>query len=677
MFGKTFFTTLLSFCVLLDIHTAENLVPDGECEDPELKNFSKNARHSTENPHSGKGCIKLSNVNTFLYSSPVEIKPDHKYRLSVFMRSGDAAKPGNTFFGLESYDKNRKKINPLSVKTRNGTLTEITADAKQGDTAVQVADTSRWEPRTWLPLVAFAKEDSSDLPNANIESGVKEIKGNSIILQKPLTRDLPKGTKIRQHLGGPQYCGAFSVKPPAEWKEYSCILNGRALVLNQGNDSHVFWPGTCYVRLLIAANVGSKNGSVLYVDDLSLTDLGPVSAVKAPVSQAKPMVELNRSSARYQCGEKAVFKCSFAKFPKGTATVFLTRDGAKNILSKEFDLAKEKIFSAEATLDRPGFLRCRIVVKDNGKQIFSEIPAAAAFEPEKIKPGAPAPDDLLKFWNDARAKLDKEVPMNVQLAKINGNSNYLYYSVSVANFGGTRTYGFLTVPAKPGKYPLLAMIPPAGAGQWNASGFPGVMNLVINVFHEDKINQEGRYSRLNRKNWYFYQGAEKPETYFYYKSILGVARMLDYATSRPEWNGILVMNGRSQGGGFALIMGGLYPKVSAVSADVPALCDHHAASDDRTPGWPQLLSKIPSATRTASYFDAANFAAYIQCPVIVSVGFIDTMCTPGSVYAAFNNIPAKEKKIFDGIKTGHGWGAVMHDFLAYREKWLKQQLKVK
>ena len=61
-----------------------------------------------------------------------------------------------------------------------------------------------------------------------------------------------------------------------------------------------------------------------------------------------------------------------------------------------------------------------------------------------------------------------------------------------------------------------------------------------------------------------------------------------------------------------------------------------------------------AAETFAPYFDGANFAARIRCPVRVAVGFADTTCAPGAVYAAYNAIPVKDKGIVHGIGMGHG-----------------------
>ena len=42
------------------------------------------------------------------------------------------------------------------------------------------------------------------------------------------------------------------------------------------------------------------------------------------------------------------------------------------------------------------------------------------------------------------------------------------------------------------------------------------------------------------------------------------------------------------------------------------------------------------AFRTLSYFDGANLAPRIKCPTLFSVGLMDQICPPSTVFAAYN-----------------------------------------
>ena len=259
----------------------------------------------------------------------------------------------------------------------------------------------------------------------------------------------------------------------------------------------------------------------------------------------------------------------------------------------------------------------------------------------------------------------KEVPPEFKLEPVNATGSHYRYKLTCRNFGGTLTYASITVPKGTGPFPMVFTVPPAGNFGYGFFTTPKAIRVTITVF--DRIFPTNNdYIKFNRPVWYFHQGAQKRDTYYYYKAILGMQRVMDYAmTQIKEWDGKhLVAVGRSQGGGSALIMAALNPKIQALSADVPALCDHSARLAGRRPGWPQILDK-PAAAKSfaddAPYFDAANFAAFVKCPALFSVGFYDTSCEPSSVYAAYNNLKGK-KKIVNCPRYGHGWGVRDNSF---------------
>jgi cephalosporin-C deacetylase-like acetyl esterase len=55
---------------------------------------------------------------------------------------------------------------------------------------------------------------------------------------------------------------------------------------------------------------------------------------------------------------------------------------------------------------------------------------------------------------------------------------------------------------------------------------------------------------------------------------------------------------------------------------------------------------------TARYFDAMNFATRTKADAVFSVGFVDDVCRPTSVYAAYNNVPGR-KRIINEPRMNH------------------------
>jgi cephalosporin-C deacetylase len=85
--------------------------------------------------------------------------------------------------------------------------------------------------------------------------------------------------------------------------------------------------------------------------------------------------------------------------------------------------------------------------------------------------------------------------------------------------------------------------------------------------------------------------------------------------------------------------------------DVPFLCHYRRAT--------QLIDTMPygeitrylkihrehvdAVFRTLSYFDGVNFAARARVPALFSVGLMDDICPPSTVYAAFNQYQGPKK----------------------------------
>ena len=397
--------------------------------------------------------------------------------------------------------------------------------------------------------------------------------------------------------------------------------------------------------------------------------------------QNHPQITFNREAGkppRYRSGESAEFRIRMPRIKDADETfvVSLLDDRGKRVLREEFKTLERQEFCISGGLTEPGFLRCQILLKKNGKTVFRPLVASAGFEVEKILPGAPPPSDLMEFWKAAKSRFDREVPPDYRMTLQRTSNGIRFYEVTSANYGGTRTYAYISIPEGDGKYPILAQVPPAGPGIWRPAGGKNRISVTVNVHHRRLSLENGRqdqaaYKELNTPLLYAYQGAPDRERYYYYKSILGVLRILDYVTGLKEWDGKhLVMSGQSQGGAFALIMAALHPDISAVSAEIPALCDHRGS----LPGWPRLLDTVNSAGEMSGYYDTANFCRHIKCPVIVAVGLIDSLCTPRSVHAAFNGIPAPDKKIYYGTFTGHGWGDRMTEFETERNVFLNKHL---
>ena len=154
--------------------------------------------------------------------------------------------------------------------------------------------------------------------------------------------------------------------------------------------------------------------------------------------------------------------------------------------------------------------------------------------------------------------------------------------------------------------------------------------------------------------------ASSREDYFYYGAILAINRAVNWLRRRPNVNpDEFTYSGGSQGGGMGLALVAINGKFKKAMFGVPALTAHLChLIDGREAGWPRLVeSQKPenqsAAIRNAPYFDGANFASMITCPVAFSVGYTDTVAPPHAGYAAFNACPSRDKAMFGSVGFGH------------------------
>jgi cephalosporin-C deacetylase-like acetyl esterase len=127
----------------------------------------------------------------------------------------------------------------------------------------------------------------------------------------------------------------------------------------------------------------------------------------------------------------------------------------------------------------------------------------------------------------------------------------------------------------------------------------------------------------------------------YFKNMfLRTVRALEFIKSLPEWDGkTLIVHGRSQGGAQAIAAAALDKDVTLCVANVPALGDHAGVFAGRKPGWPEINpGKDPQIAAASDYVDVINLAGKVRCETILSIGMIDTICPPVSVYLIYKNI---------------------------------------
>ncbi len=386
---------------------------------------------------------------------------------------------------------------------------------------------------------------------------------------------------------------------------------------------------------------------------------GMALAVDEPV---KVRIGLNHENGVFERGEEVIFTIDVPVRPG--CRLRYSVDGDRKLTPLTAVPADGRPLTLQFQPDVPAwFCVAAELTDDNGRVLpGSRNMLGAIVAPSDIRQAGAEPADFDAFWAEQRRLLD-QVPVKVpEFREVEPpeqyRGRYRCYDVKVDCFGDKPVSGYLTIPVGARPKSLPAMVYYHGAGWCSANWHfePDAISFDVNAHGIENGKPAEFYADLQKNALadYMYRGMADREKSYFRNMFLRVLRSLDYVKTLPEWDGRrILVYGSSQGGAQALVAAALDHDVTAVAAGVPAMCDHLGALDRRRPGWPGFLARaaatgqVPEATRTAGYYDAASFARRIRCEVFMSAGLIDLTCSPTSVYAAFNNLPAATVKTLD------------------------------
>ena len=288
---------------------------------------------------------------------------------------------------------------------------------------------------------------------------------------------------------------------------------------------------------------------------------------------------------------------------------------------------------------------------------FFDLPLEAL---QTYKPALDIPNDFDSFWQSTLDEA-RSHPPNASFEPIDmGLKTIETFDVTFAGYGGQPIKGWFSLP-KHRTEPLPCVVEFIGYG--GGRGFPidwllwpsaGFAFLVMDTRGQGSVWQKGDTADLSgganpSVPGFMTQGILDPKTYYYRRVFTDAVRAVETARNHQTVDSErIAVTGGSQGGGISLAAAGLSNHVSVAMPDVPFLCHFPRATtmiDTHPYKEIQTFCKIhrdkkEQVFNTLKYFDGVHFAT--KAKALFSVGLMDDICPPSTVYAAYNHYAAQK-----------------------------------
>lgn len=327
------------------------------------------------------------------------------------------------------------------------------------------------------------------------------------------------------------------------------------------------------------------------------------------------------------------------------------------------------------------------------------------YDVDNIENFVKKPDDFDEFWKESLKKIEG-VDLEIELGEektytceqiddynLVKNSLPMRYDeeselcdevvvrkISFKSANGMRIYGWFARPKKEGKYPAIMIYP---GGGYHSRSMPleharhGYCALDINVHGQDVDMPKEMYVPTppvlehddvsDYKNYYF------NDIYVHAIQALNALCAMDGVDKER-----IAVCGGSQGGRASVVAASLDKRVKAAVISIP----HYGGEAYRE--WANVMNKngdngkvfdinvVDSAyLKGEAYYDLANFAPEIKCPVFCGHGLVDKVSPATSVKVLFDAIGSSNKTLIPFPMMAHDWNA-QFDRTAW--KWLKEVL---
>ncbi|SDI95678.1 cephalosporin-C deacetylase [Lentzea albidocapillata subsp. violacea] len=291
------------------------------------------------------------------------------------------------------------------------------------------------------------------------------------------------------------------------------------------------------------------------------------------------------------------------------------------------------------------------------------------------RPETQAPPDFDEFWERTLAEA-RSAGGVVEAADV--TDRHLLRTVEVADvrfpgFGGEPVAAWLLRPrGSAGPLPVVITYIGYSGGRglptdhllWSAAGYA---QLVVDSRGQGHDTPDRTAGGTQWAKGFMTRGIDSPDDYYYRRLITDCVRAVDAVGHLPGVDPErVVVAGGSQGGGLTIAVAGLArDRVAAALPDVPFLCHFRRGAELCGEGpyveiaeylrWHSRHGVEPAFT-TLSYFDGVHFAQRATAPALFSVGLMDPICPPSTVYAAFNHYAGEDRTMTVWPFADHGGG---------------------
>ncbi len=254
--------------------------------------------------------------------------------------------------------------------------------------------------------------------------------------------------------------------------------------------------------------------------------------------------------------------------------------------------------------------------------------------------------EVAAFWQQTRAALARE-PMEAAVEQLSEPLPYRKFRVTLRSLDGVHFRALLALPvqgespARP--LPAIVTVPGYGGTQQGVMLGECLRGYAILQVYPRSQGESADLWKIDGPDKLTWRLA-KPGGAYYQGAYADTMRGIDYLVSRPDIDAARIgLAGTSQGGGIALAVAALDPRVKAVVAHVPFLCDLRQSAVTPKCLVKDLLDRAgcnhEAALRTLDYFDPLQLAPDLRGPALISAGGKDETCPAATIRAVFDRIP--------------------------------------